>query len=103
MDFEFLRGCVKIATLRRCGKLAVTQAFLPLIRQAHGRIINISSVGGQLATPFNGAYSATKFALEALSDALRLELASWGIHVAVIEPSVIATATSDKLVRNSKA
>jgi NAD(P)-dependent dehydrogenase (short-subunit alcohol dehydrogenase family) len=83
------------------GPLALIQACLPLIRKAHGRIINISSVGGKLAMPFNGAYSATKFGVEALSDALRRELAPWDIHVSVVEPGLIATPMGDKLVRDT--
>jgi NAD(P)-dependent dehydrogenase (short-subunit alcohol dehydrogenase family) len=83
------------------GPLALIQACLPHIRTAHGRIVNVSSVGGKLAMPFNGAYSATKFGLEALSDALRRELAPWGIKVSVIEPGLIATSMGDKLVRDT--
>ena len=60
-------------------------------RQQTGRIINISSIAGKLSTPVNGTYSATKFALEALSDALRLELAPFGIQVVLIEPGSIKT------------
>jgi NAD(P)-dependent dehydrogenase (short-subunit alcohol dehydrogenase family) len=56
----------------------VTQAFLPLLRKARGRIVNISSLAGKLTTPFNGAYSAAKHGIEAFSDALRMELAPWG-------------------------
>lgn len=73
------------------GVQAVTQAFLPQLRQARGRIVNISSGNGKLSFPFGGAYSATKFALEALSDALRMELAPWGIQVSVVEPGAMAT------------
>jgi len=73
------------------GQIAVTQAFLPLLRAGTGRIVNIGSVGGRLATPFLGPYNASKFALEALTDALRGELAPWGIQVSIIEPSNIAT------------
>ena len=73
------------------GQLAVTQAFLPLLRQAQGRIINISSMGGRVAGPWTGPYHASKFALEALTDALRQELAPWQMHVVSIEPGVIAT------------
>ncbi|MGQ0548992.1 MAG: SDR family oxidoreductase [Armatimonadota bacterium] len=84
------------------GALSVTQAFLPLLGaklpQAHppGRIINISSVGGKIAFPFLGAYSASKHALEAASDALRRELAIYGIDVIVIEPGAVRTAIWDK-------
>lgn len=73
------------------GQLAVTQAFLPLIRRARGRVVNISSVGGRAASPALGAYAASKFALEGLSDTLRMELHPWGIHVAVIEPGSFGT------------
>jgi len=73
------------------GQLAVTQAFLPCLRQARGRIINVSSIGGRIAGPLMGAYHASKFALEGLSDSLRMQLAPWGIEVIVIEPGAIAT------------
>jgi NAD(P)-dependent dehydrogenase (short-subunit alcohol dehydrogenase family) len=73
------------------GLLAVTQAFLPLLRQSKGRIVNIGSVLGRLAIPLMGAYSATKFALEGLTDAFRIELLPWGIHVSLIEPGPVAT------------
>ena len=78
------------------GQLAVTQAFLPALRHARGRIVNVSSIGGRSALPFLGAYAASKFALEAVSDALRLEVAPFGIHVSVIEPGSIATAIWEK-------
>jgi NAD(P)-dependent dehydrogenase (short-subunit alcohol dehydrogenase family) len=77
------------------GQLVVTQAFLPLIRQARGRIINISSVGGRIAGGMIGAYHASKFALEALTDSLRQELKPWGIEVVAIEPGTIATPIWD--------
>jgi NAD(P)-dependent dehydrogenase (short-subunit alcohol dehydrogenase family) len=73
------------------GALAVTQAFLPLLRRATGRIVNMSSISGLAATPFIGPYAASKHALEALSDALRLELRPWGIQVILVEPGNIAT------------
>jgi NAD(P)-dependent dehydrogenase (short-subunit alcohol dehydrogenase family) len=73
------------------GQLAVTQAVLPLLRRATGRIIMISSISGRVSLPMAGAYGASKFALEALSDALRLELRHWGMHVVLIEPGRIET------------
>ncbi|HRI37683.1 MAG TPA: SDR family oxidoreductase [Nitrospira sp.] len=73
------------------GQLAVTQAFLPLIRQARGRIINMGSIAGRSTIPMMGAYSASKFALEAMTDALRLEVQQWGIQVSIIEPGAITT------------
>ncbi|MEP7152626.1 MAG: SDR family oxidoreductase [Nitrospira sp.] len=71
------------------GALAVTQTLLPLLRQGRGRIVNISSIAGLTATPFLGAYCSSKFALEAMSDALRLELAPWGITVSLVEPGAV--------------
>jgi NAD(P)-dependent dehydrogenase (short-subunit alcohol dehydrogenase family) len=73
------------------GLLAVTQAFLPLLRQSRGRIVNIGSILGRLAIPLMGAYSSSKFALEGLTDALRIELRPWGVHVSLIEPGPVAT------------
>ncbi len=73
------------------GQVAVTQAFLPLVRKAGGRIVNMGSIGGISVLPFVGAYCASKFALEALTDALRMELAPWGIDVVIVEPGSVAT------------
>jgi NAD(P)-dependent dehydrogenase (short-subunit alcohol dehydrogenase family) len=91
-----------IAELRRqlevnvIGQVAVTQAFMPLLRQARGRIVNMGSVSGRIAPPFIGAYGASKFALEAVTDALRIELRPWGIEVIIIEPGGIATPIWEK-------
>ena len=77
------------------GLFAVTRAFVPaMIRRRSGRVVNVGSIGGRVAMPFMGAYSATKFAVEALSDALRMELHPFGIDVSIIEPGPIATAFS---------
>lgn len=73
------------------GLIETTKTFLPFIRDLRGRVINISSINGRMAAPFMGAYSASKFAVEALSDALRIELAPFGIKVTVIQPGPIAT------------
>jgi NAD(P)-dependent dehydrogenase (short-subunit alcohol dehydrogenase family) len=73
------------------GQVAVTQALLPLIRKGHGRIVNISSISGKIASPMTGAYAASKFALEAVSDTLRLELLPWDIKVVAVEPGVTQT------------
>lgn len=74
------------------GPLALIRALVPVMREAGGgRIINISSLGGRLAFPFGGLYSASKFALEGLSDALRMELAPFNIKVSVIEPGPVST------------
>ncbi len=68
-------------------QVRVTQALLPFLKSAKGTIINVSSVNGKISTPIVGAYAASKFALEAISDALRIELAPFGVRVVVIEPS----------------
>ena len=73
------------------GAVAVTQAFLPMLREARGRIVNMSSISGKVAVPVAGPYCASKFALEALSDTMRQELRPWGIDVVVIEPGPIKT------------
>jgi NAD(P)-dependent dehydrogenase (short-subunit alcohol dehydrogenase family) len=78
------------------GLLAVTQAFLPLLRRACGRIVNVSSVNGALSVPYLGPYSASKFAVEALSDALRLELRHAGVRVSVVAPGPIDTPIWEK-------
>ena len=78
------------------GQLAVTQAFLPLLRIGHGRIVNMGSVSGRLSPPYLGPYSASKFALEALTDALRLELRRWDIRVSIVEPCSVQTAIWQK-------
>jgi NAD(P)-dependent dehydrogenase (short-subunit alcohol dehydrogenase family) len=73
------------------GQVAVTQAFLPALRRGPGRIVNVGSIAGRSALPFLGAYAASKHALEAVTDSLRVELRPFGIEVAVVEPGTIAT------------
>jgi NAD(P)-dependent dehydrogenase (short-subunit alcohol dehydrogenase family) len=88
------------------GQLAVTQAMLPRLRRARGRIVFISSVNGKLSMPLVGVYSASKFALEAAADALRLELKPWRISVIVVEPSQTDTdmwRTADSVLEESVA
>jgi NAD(P)-dependent dehydrogenase (short-subunit alcohol dehydrogenase family) len=92
------------------GQVAVTQAFMPMIRagggRGRGRVVFMGSVSGRLSSPFFGPYAASKYALEAIADALRGELRPWRIHVAIVEPGSIATpiwekgnATADELER----
>jgi NAD(P)-dependent dehydrogenase (short-subunit alcohol dehydrogenase family) len=83
------------------GQLAVTQAFLPLLRKARGRIVMMGSISGRLASPFIGAYAVSKFALEAMTDALRVELMPWGIEVSIVEPGSIATPIWEKSRKHS--
>lgn len=77
--------------------LAFTQPFLPGMRERrHGVIVNVSSIAGRVVAPFAGAYAASKFALEAISDALRLELSPFGVHVILIEPGPIRTGFRER-------
>lgn len=94
LPIEALRRQFEINVI---GVAAVTQAFLPLIRKQKGRILNMSSFAGSVSSPFIGPYHASKFALEAMSDALRMELSPWGIHVAIIKPAAIKTPIWSKV------
>jgi NAD(P)-dependent dehydrogenase (short-subunit alcohol dehydrogenase family) len=78
------------------GQIAVIQSFLPLVRAARGRVVNIGSVGDRLTIPFGGVLCGSKSAFASLSDALRLELHAFGIHVALIEPASIHTPAVEK-------
>jgi NAD(P)-dependent dehydrogenase (short-subunit alcohol dehydrogenase family) len=73
------------------GQLGVAQALMPALRAAHGRVVIVGSIAGTSALPFLGPYAISKFALEAMADALRVELAPDGIHVSLIRPGTIAT------------
>ena len=88
------------------GALAVTQAALPRLRKSRGRIVFISSVNGRLSMPLVGAYAASKFALEAAADALRMELTPWKIRVVVVEPAQTDTdmwRTADTMLEDLEA
>lgn len=78
------------------GQVAVTQALLGLLRSSRGRIVNVSSIGGRIALPLAGPYAASKFALEAVSDSLRRELAHLGVKVVVVEPGGVQTPIWEK-------
>jgi NAD(P)-dependent dehydrogenase (short-subunit alcohol dehydrogenase family) len=88
MDLDVLRNVLEVNLV---GQVAVTQAFLPLIRQVPGTIVFIASIGGRIASPFMSPYNTSKFAVEALGESLRQELAPWEIDVVVIEPGSIDT------------
>lgn len=93
LDIEQLRHQLEVNLI---GAVAVTKAFLPAIRRGNGRIVNISSDSGVLSTPFMAPYCASKFGLEAVSDALRRELRPWKIPVVIVEPGAIATPIWEK-------
>jgi NAD(P)-dependent dehydrogenase (short-subunit alcohol dehydrogenase family) len=98
---------VPLAEVRRqlevnvVGQIGVTQALLPAIRRATGRVVFVSSLSGRVSSPMTGAYSASKYALEAVADALRLEVRPWGIDVVLVEPAQTDTdmwRTADDLL-----
>lgn len=78
------------------GCIALTQALIPALRPSRGRVINISSVGGKVSQPLVAAYVSSKYAMEAMSDSLRMELRGEGIHVSVVQPGAIATPIWNK-------
>jgi NAD(P)-dependent dehydrogenase (short-subunit alcohol dehydrogenase family) len=89
------------------GHIEVTRQMLPLIRKARGRIVFVGSIGGRMSSPFLAPYNASKFALEAIADSLRIELLAAGIRVSLIEPGAVKTAiwekgreTTDELEQN---
>lgn len=73
------------------GQVAVTQAVLPMLRAGEGRVVFISSVNGRMSVPMEGAYCASKFALEGLADAMRVELRPWRVSVSLVEPGPVDT------------
>src|SRR5882672_2744572 len=87
----------RVLEVNLVGAVAVTQAFLPLLKASRGRIVNMSSVAGRGALPFLGPYAASKFGLEAISDSLRRELLPFGVKVIVIEPGSFKTAIWSKV------
>jgi NAD(P)-dependent dehydrogenase (short-subunit alcohol dehydrogenase family) len=93
LELDDFRRTIEVNTT---GQLAVTKAFLPLLRRSKGRIVNMSSIGGRVAQPFAGPYIASKYALEAVTDVLRVELLEWDIDVIAIEPGTIATPIWEK-------
>jgi NAD(P)-dependent dehydrogenase (short-subunit alcohol dehydrogenase family) len=88
LDLNEMRQQLEVNVI---GPLAVIQAFLPLIRKAQGRIVNIGSMSGRVACPLLGSYCASKYALEALTASLRQELRPWSIQVSLIGPGKIVT------------
>ncbi len=85
------------------GQIAVTQAFLPALRQARGRVVFLSSIGGLNANPYMSPYHASKFGIEAVGDSLRQELRQFGIEVSLVEPGSVATSIWDKGKESAEA
>mgnify|MGYP005812392829 CR=1 FL=1 len=88
IPIEDLRRQIEVNLI---AQVAVTQALLPELRRARGRIVFIASIGGRIAFPLNGPYHAAKFGIEAVGDVFRQELRPWGLRVSIVEPGSIAT------------
>ncbi|MEO6606323.1 MAG: SDR family NAD(P)-dependent oxidoreductase, partial [Aeromicrobium sp.] len=94
LDLDEFRKQMEVNVI---GQLAVTQAFLPLLREhGHARIVFTSSIGGRIAAPFIGPYAASKHALNGMAESLRRELKPWGMGVSVLAPATVATPIWDK-------
>ncbi|MGD1362693.1 SDR family NAD(P)-dependent oxidoreductase [Mycobacterium seoulense] len=85
------------------GHIAMTQALLPALLLSSGTVVNISSVGGKVVLPTYGAYAGSKFALEAVSDALRREVSDFGIKVVVVEPGAVKTEMAERGIATAEA
>ena len=96
VEFASAVDLQQIFAINAFGQIAVTQAFLPLLRAARGRIVNITTVGAHFALPFGGLLNGSKAAFGILCDALRLELHPFGIRVATVEPGAIKTPAVEK-------
>jgi len=94
IELQPLDSFKRIADVNLWGTIFVTQTFLPLVKKARGRIVNIGSILGRIVLPYLSAYTISKYGLSAFSDALRREMLPWGVHVSIIE----AGAHKTKLV-----
>ena len=93
----------KLMEVNVIGLMAVTKAFLPLLRSAKGRIVNIGSGHGLLAVPDKSAYAASKFAVRAISDSLRVELQPFGVAVSYVSVGKVDTEVLDKIIFEREA
>jgi NAD(P)-dependent dehydrogenase (short-subunit alcohol dehydrogenase family) len=93
LEIDELRRLLEVNVV---GQVAVTQAFLPQVREARGRVVFVGSVNGRLAPPFLAAYAASKHAIEAVGDSLRMEMRPFGVEVAIVEPGAVKTPIWEK-------
>lgn len=96
LEFTSREDLLRLLEVNTIAPLRMMQTFLPLLREARGRIVNVTSMNGVLALPMVGGYSASKYALEALSDTLRIELRPWRVTVSVVRPGQIRTPIFNK-------
>jgi NAD(P)-dependent dehydrogenase (short-subunit alcohol dehydrogenase family) len=101
LEFVPLAECRRLYDSNVFGLLAVTQAFLPLLRQAQGRIVNVGSITSLMVTPFHGIYSSAKMAVKGLTDALRMEVRPFGIQVSLMIYGGVQTALWDRVARKT--
>jgi NAD(P)-dependent dehydrogenase (short-subunit alcohol dehydrogenase family) len=99
MSLDDLRAALEVNLV---GQVAVTQAFLPLIRRGKGTIVFLASIGGRVASPFMSPYNTSKFGVEALGESLRHELRPWEIDVVVVEPGSIDTEIWGKAAETAR-
>lgn len=102
LEFQDLGEIERVFAINVFGLIAVTQAFLPLLRKGRGRVVNVGSVGDRFTVPFGGALCASKSAVRSLTEALRMELHPFGIHVALIQPASVCTAAVDKFAEDAR-
>jgi NAD(P)-dependent dehydrogenase (short-subunit alcohol dehydrogenase family) len=98
VSLESLRWQLEVNVV---GQVAVTQAFLPMLRQVRGRVVIVGSIGDRFTPPFGGPLAASKSAIASIADAFRQELAPWSIDVVLLEPASIHTEAIAKLKRDS--
>jgi NAD(P)-dependent dehydrogenase (short-subunit alcohol dehydrogenase family) len=96
VEFTSRDDLLRLFEVNTIAPLRLIQACLPMLRQTRGRIVNVTSMNGVIALPMVGGYSASKFALEALSDTLRIELRPWQVSVSVVRPGQVRTPIFDK-------
>lgn len=100
LEFQDIAGARSLFDANVFGVLHLTQLTLPLLRSSKGRIVNLSSLSGIVSSPFSGLYAASKFAVEALSDSLRREVAPHGVSVSIIEPGYVKTQIMQSALKN---
>uniref|UniRef100_A0AAQ4NQJ2 3-hydroxybutyrate dehydrogenase, type 1 n=1 Tax=Gasterosteus aculeatus aculeatus TaxID=481459 RepID=A0AAQ4NQJ2_GASAC len=94
IEFTSMDTYRRVSEVNLWGTVRVTKAFLPLIRRAKGRVVNVASMSGRMGCPSQSAYCVSKYGVEAFSDCLRYEMKAWGVKVSVIEPGNFLAATS---------
>ncbi len=102
LEFQELSEIERVFAVNVFGLIAVTQAFLPLIRAGEGRVVNIGSIGDRFSLPFGGALCSSKAAVRSLTESLRLELHPHGIHVVLIQPASVSTPAVDKFADEAR-